>query len=260
MFFPSTPNPAPPTQSMPDLHSQNTDTERIETLLHQLRNPLTAIATFAKLLDKRRQPDDPDGWIVERIEQECQHMRSLLERFEDGDVSQGVETESESNHPSSHVSLKSFVKELWPTYAALAAERRIEALLEDSLGSATAVTSNPLGLREAIDNLMDNALKYTPAGGTVVLAVAEGGDTITVQVKDTGPGIAQPDLAQIFQRHFRVEGERPGHGLGLAIARDVVTGMGGTLTVESAVGQGTEFTIQLPISRVADCSGVERSG
>ncbi|MEM9569030.1 MAG: HAMP domain-containing sensor histidine kinase [Cyanobacteria bacterium P01_E01_bin.34] len=244
---------------MPDLDSHNTDTERIETLLHQLRNPLTAIATFAKLLDKRRQPDDPDGWIVERIEQECLHMRSLLDRFDGGNVSQVVEAGTESSLPPSHASLKTFVKDLWPTYAALASERRIEAILEDSLGPATAVTTNQLGLREAIDNLMDNALKYTPAGGTVVLAVAEEGDTITVKVKDTGPGIAQPDLSQIFQRHFRVEGERPGHGLGLAIARDVVTGMGGMLTVESTVGQGTEFTIQLPILRVADSSGIERS-
>ena len=237
---------------MPDSHSPNTDSERIETLLHQLRNPLTAIATFAKLLDKRRQPDDPDGWIVERIGQECQHMRSLLDRFEDGDISQSAEGESEQEGSDLGVSLKTFVKELWPTYAALAAERGIEAILEDSLGPAITVAPNPLELREAIDNLVDNALKYTPVGGTVVLTATEEGDTIAIQVRDTGPGIARANLSQIFQRHFRVDGEQPGHGLGLAIARDLVTGMGGELTVASVVGRGTEFTIRLPLSTLVE--------
>ena len=233
---------------MPDLQSPNTDSERIETLLHQLRNPLTAITTFAKLLDKRRKPDDPDGWIVERIERECQHMRSLLDRFEVDESSPSEEIESGQKQHVSSLSLKRFLNELWPTYAALASERGIEALLEDSLSQSTVVELNPLGLREALDNLMDNALKYTPAGGTVVLAAGEEGDTIALQVRDTGPGIADTDLSQIFRRHFRVEGNRPGHGLGLAIAQDLVTRMGGKLTVESAVGQGTEFTIQLPVS------------
>ncbi|MGK7910916.1 MAG: sensor histidine kinase [Synechococcus sp.] len=239
---------------MPDLHSPNTDSERIETLLHQLRNPLTAITTFAKLLDKRRPPDDPNGWIVERIAQECLHMRSLLDRFEKGDNSQFAEDES-GHESAARLSLKSFVKDLWPTYATLAAERGIEALLDDSLSPTTTVDPSPLGLREAIDNLMDNALKYTPVGGTVAIAAVEEGDTVALRVKDTGPGIAPTDVSQIFQRHFRVEGERPGHGLGLAIAQDLVTGMGGELTVDSVLGQGTEFTIRLPLSKLAERSG-----
>ena len=241
---------------MPDLHPPTTENERIETLLHQLRNPLTAIATFAKLLDKRRPDDDPDGWIVERIAQECQHMNSLLDGFEDSDVDLSTGNESEQETSPSSWSLKTLVNDLWPTYAALAAEQGIDASLEDALSATTTVAatdaSNALGLREAIDNLMDNALKYTPTGGTVVLSASEEGDTIALRVKDTGPGIASTDLSQIFQRHVRLDGDRPGHGLGLAIARDLVTSMGGELTVESELGEGTIFTIRLPVAALVE--------
>ncbi|MGK7909142.1 MAG: sensor histidine kinase [Synechococcus sp.] len=234
---------------MPNLQPPKTNSERIETLLHQLRNPLTALNTFAKLLDKRSPSDDPNRWILERIERECNHMRSLLDRFEiDAELAPSSDADAAANRASSKIelALKPFLEELWPTYATLAQECAIEARLDVELEPQSAVTVNPLGLREAIDNLMDNALKYTLAGGTVTLAAREEEDKIAIQVGDTGPGIASSDLPQIFDRHFRVEGSQPGQGLGLAIARDLVTDMGGELTVQSRLGHGTEFTIRLP--------------
>ena len=229
---------------MPNLQSSHTNNERIETLLHQLRNPLTALSTFAKLLDKRSHPDDPNRWIVERIERECQHMRLLIDRYEEGDSSPSLPTQSQ---PLPQQSLPIFLQELWPNYETLARDRGIHASLEiDPACETIDIRHNPLGLREAIDNLMDNAIKYTPAGGSVALTARAEKDTIALQVRDTGPGVAAADLARIFERHYRVEGSQPGHGLGLTIARDLVAQMGGEVTVESDVGQGTEFTIRLP--------------
>ena len=229
---------------MPNLQSSNTNSERIETLLHQLRNPLTALSTFAKLLDKRSHPKDPNRWIVDRIERECQHMQLLIDRFEDGESQPPLNALSPT---ASRQSLGDFLKELWPTYEALARDRGVRASLDiDAFCETIEPEFNPLGLREAIDNLMDNAIKYTPPGGTVSLSARTEGDTIALRVRDTGPGVAAADLARIFDRHYRVDGSQPGQGLGLTIARDLVAEMGGEVTVESVLGQGTEFTIRLP--------------
>ena len=233
-----------PRTSMPNLRSSNTNTERIETLLHQLRNPLTALSTFAKLLDKRGHPDDPNRWIVERIERECQHMQLLIDRYEGEGGFPSLPTQSQ---PLPQQSLPTFLQELWPNYETLARDHGIHASLEiDPVCETIDMRHNSLGLREAIDNLMDNAIKYTPPGGTVTLTAQVEGDTIALQVRDTGPGVAAADLARIFERHYRVDGSQPGQGLGLTIARDLVAQMGGEVTVESNLGRGTEFTIRLP--------------
>ena len=226
--------------SMPQSEADSSD--RVETLLHQVRNPLTALTTFAKLLEKRTDPADPNLWIVERMQRECQLMQALLAEFEmDGD------RDEKHSQSEQSLDLTEFLQAIWPTYRTLAADRQIEAIANWNLPDRCPVAIDALTLRQVLDNLMDNALKYTPAGGRVTVA-AEGvaGDRIAIQVSDTGPGIAAEALQQIFERHYRVGEDRPGHGLGLAIARELVSRAGGNLTASSEVGRGTTFTIELP--------------
>ena len=105
---------------------------------------------------------------------------------------------------------------------------------------------DPVRLREVLDNLVANALRYTPAGGTVTVAgvrAPDGGLTLTVT--DTGAGIAPEALPHIFDRFFKTPDSR-GTGLGLAIARNLVEAHGGTLTVESEVGRGTRMRAEIP--------------
>jgi signal transduction histidine kinase len=241
-----------------DLHP----TDAIDTLLHQLRNPLTALGTFTKLLQKRIPPDDANQWLVEHIDRECQHLQSLLVQFEQ----QRYSPADGSAPVKQSCQLSSFLNSLWPTYRALAAERGIQLQSDWRFPSdLPPLVADPLALREALDNLMDNALKYTPSGGTAILMakvdVAEatnGG--IEIQIRDNGPGIAAADLPHIFDPYFRGNGirsgekllgdegdrVREGRGLGLAIARDLVQRMGGELEVCSQLGKGTTFTIHLP--------------
>jgi signal transduction histidine kinase len=114
-------------------------------------------------------------------------------------------------------------------------------------------------IREMLLNIVTNAIKYTPRGGSIVLALEEKADAVTFTVRDTGIGIAAGDLPHIFERFWRADparsrtGDRPGVGLGLAIAKWIVEAHGGSIMVQSRPGRGTMFIIRLPKAR-ADVS------
>ena len=106
-------------------------------------------------------------------------------------------------------------------------------------------------LERVLDNLLGNAVKYSPEGGCVRLQISAGGDSATVVVQDQGLGIPVEDLPHVFEpfrRGGNVVGRITGIGIGLASAQRIVERHGGTLTVESTPGQGSTFTIRLPLS------------
>jgi two-component system sensor histidine kinase BaeS len=106
-------------------------------------------------------------------------------------------------------------------------------------------------LRQVIGNLMSNALRYTPPGGTIGLHGESDGERVRIQVSDTGKGIAEQDLPHVFDRFYRADPARDreagGSGLGLAIARALVEAHGGTIEVQSTVGKGTVFTVCISV-------------
>jgi len=107
-------------------------------------------------------------------------------------------------------------------------------------------------IRQLLLNLVTNAIKYTPAGGSVSLELVDTGAAVMVTVSDTGIGIAPGDLPHVFDRFWRADlartrtGDRPGFGLGLAISRWIVEAHGGTIVVQSRSGRGSTFTVTLP--------------
>lgn len=116
------------------------------------------------------------------------------------------------------------------------------------------VSGDPDRLRQLLLNIVTNAIKYTPRGGTVSIGLECRGDQVAVTVDDTGVGIASVDVPFIFERFWRADrarsrGERGGLGLGLSIAEWIAQAHGGTITVASRIGRGTTFTVQLPLLR-----------
>jgi len=114
---------------------------------------------------------------------------------------------------------------------------------------------DPVQLQQVFTNLLSNALKFTPPGGEVQVIVKEDGGEAVITVKDTGIGISREDLPHIFERFYQADlpSVRAGHGTGIGLAhtQELVKLMGGTITVESSPGEGSRFTIRLPIRRTA---------
>ncbi|MGH2389739.1 MAG: sensor histidine kinase, partial [Chloroflexota bacterium] len=125
------------------------------------------------------------------------------------------------------------------------------------------VRADPDRLEEVVANLLDNAAKYTPPGGEITCTLRVEGGWAILEVRDTGIGIHPDDLPHIFERFYRadrahgrseleavagVKQSVPGSGLGLAIARQIVEDEGGTLTVESTLGEGSRFIVRLPLT------------
>ena len=132
------------------------------------------------------------------------------------------------------------------------AARQITTMLaEDS--EAVIIEGDPSGLQRLFNNLVDNAIKY---GGTARVRVSRDGEVAVVQIDDAGPGLRGDELLRVFEPFYRsrsaVARERPGTGLGLAIIERVVTRHGGTVEVESVLGEGTTFRVWLPAAPHAD--------
>jgi signal transduction histidine kinase len=112
------------------------------------------------------------------------------------------------------------------------------------------VKLDPERMDQVFNNLVANALRYTPQGGRIVLSAAAAGGKMQFQVQDSGSGIRPEDLPRVFDRFYRGDPARPQNGesgLGLAIAKSIVEAHGGSIQVESPPGQGAVFTITLPL-------------
>ena len=251
--------------------------DRLDNLLHQLRNPLTALRTFGKLLIKRILPGDSNAKLAQSILAQSDRFQALLEQFEaesklttiDSTVSNNfvplLETKDSLDRSSfllpssttelSPVDLSQIIEPLLTTARAIATERKID-LVDCIPSKIPQVMGDFSALREILNNLLDNALKYTPAGGKVRLELKQTATMLGIAIADTGSGIPSEDRERIFERHYRgvqAQSNIPGTGLGLAIAKDLVEKMQGTIELISpnnlsADRLGTTFTVWLPIS------------
>jgi signal transduction histidine kinase len=136
---------------------------------------------------------------------------------------------------------------------AAAQAKRLE-LRFDAPDGVPEITGDATRLTQVLDNLLTNAIKFTPAGGTVTVAVTADDDRIRISVRDTGLGIPADEVPRIFERFFRASTTTAvaGTGLGLPIAQTIVEAHGGAISVESDVGKGTTFSVDLPVHPADD--------
>jgi signal transduction histidine kinase len=225
----------------------------LSTLLHQLRNPLTAMRTLAQLLMRRILPEDPNQKFVQSLLSEARHMQELLAEVDGFRPAAILEANPDrlllpsAKFTLSAIDLMEILEPLINSGTAIAQERHLEFVVHipDEL---PLILGNAAALREALGNLLDNAMKYTVARGQVALNVEVDRNYATVNIRDTGVGIPVEDLPHLFERNFRGKqagGEIAGTGLGLAIALDLVQKMQGEILVSSEEQQGSTFSVRL---------------
>jgi signal transduction histidine kinase len=144
------------------------------------------------------------------------------------------------------VPVDGLLRDMVELYEDAAEERGVR--LSASAGQDLLVRADPQRLRQVLANLVDNAIKYTPAGGEVAVSGARAGDEVAIHVRDTGVGIAPEDLPYVWERLYRGggQGREPGLGLGLSLVKAIVEAHHGRAEVESAPGRGSTFTVRLP--------------
>ena len=200
---------------------------------HELRTPLTSLRTNLELL-ARGQPTDASerGMVLHDLVGQIERLSTLVADLID------LARDEETELPIEDVRLDQVVED------ALAGVRgRYPKVLFTVSSLPTTITGVRSRVARAVTNLLDNAGKWSPAGGTVEVAVADG----EVSVRDHGPGVAPEDAPHVFDRFWRASNARhlPGSGLGLAIVKDVAEKHGGTVTLEPATGGGAHFRLRL---------------
>lgn len=234
-------------------HLERVRRDFVTNIGHELRTPLASIKLLAETLNTAIY-DDPEsaGEFLRRISVEVdgltQLVRELLElsRIESGQVALNL----------GPIAVRDLLVQAQDRLSALAQRAGI-TLRVDAPESLPPAYADPSRVEQVLVNLVHNAIKYTPPGGTVTLRAESCGGSLCVSVADTGVGIPPEDLPRIFERFYKVDKARTsnrdrdgGTGLGLAIAKHIVQAHGGQIWVESALDKGTTFYFTLPVGEL----------
>lgn len=226
--------------------------EFVGLISHELRTPLSSILGYLELMrdDDEHPLSDEQLQYLAVAERNAHRLLRLV-----GDLLFTAQVES-GKFPldSREITLDSIITSAVESASPVADAAGIS--LRAELPEAPAVVhGDPLRLGQAVDNLISNAVKFTPRGGTVTVALDHTATSAVVTVRDTGMGIANSELDQLFSRFFRAttatRNAVPGVGLGLTITKAIVTAHHGEMGVESEEGVGTCFSVTLPLSTVA---------
>jgi PAS domain S-box-containing protein len=219
---------------------------------HELRTPLTSIVGYLELVLEREAGDltDQQERFLGTVERNARRLQRLV-----GDLLFVAQVEAGTlNLERGRAELETIVRDA--VAAALPRAEQLQVTVLVDAEPVPEIEGDPDRLGQLVDNLLSNALKFTPAGGTVTVALRRTVGALELTVADSGIGIPPADQGRLFDRFFRsstaVEREIPGIGLGLSICRAIAEGHDGRIELESTVGQGTTFRVTLPLdARVA---------
>jgi len=236
-------------QQMHDL--KKTDTlrrELVANVSHDLRTPLATLQGYIETLllkDTSLSGEERKDYLKIAI-RHCEHLNKLVsELFELAKL----DSEETIVHRESF-SLEELVQDVAQKFA-LAAQKKDISIITN-IGKELPFVSADIGLIERVlENLIENALRHTPQGGTISLVLTPDNNNVTVQISDTGSGIPQEELPNIFDRFYQVDksrkGQQGGAGLGLAIAKRILNLHGSVIEVRSVINSGSTFSFQLPV-------------
>lgn len=222
----------------------------IAEIMHELKTPLMAITAASELLSRPEIPQSKHGELVGMIKKESNRLskmtRDFLDfaRLESGRMRLARES----------VAVQQIIEEVISISQTQAAARKIEIATEltpdlPKPGSQTAVIGDADRLKQVLLNLVSNATKYNKENGRITIATTSQPTELCISISDTGPGISPEDMDHLFERFYRIPGSESaeGSGLGLSVAQKIVEEHNGRIEVTSQLGEGTTFTVFLPL-------------
>lgn len=224
--------------------------ELIAAIAHELRLPLTAIMGYASalLLDEVEWSREKQLEFIRLIVEESEGMQALLADLLDSAVIEG----EQFNLQLQEVALAPLARAVADEFQVRTPAHRLLAELPLDFPG---VQADPHWIKQVLRNLLDNAIKYSPEGGLVVISGQARAGDVVVRVADQGLGIAPEEIPSLFEKYYRVKTpggvQVPGTGLGLPIARRIIAAHGGRIWVESLPGQGTTVSFSLPRAEAA---------
>ncbi len=218
--------------------------EVVHTVSHDLRSPLTSVIGYTELIARAGTLNENQQDFLKRLQDSVQHITVLINDLLDlGSIEAGLDTRRE------WVQLDGLLRYTLDMLQGQIRSRHIK-VQTNIAESLPALRANPIRLRQVLDNVVGNAIKYSGDNGEVKISIHAEGDQIILQVSDNGPGIPIPDQAHIFDKFYRGHNmdKQEGSGLGLAIVKSIVDAHQGRIWVESNLGQGSTFFIVLPVN------------
>ena len=218
--------------------------EFVHTVSHDLRSPLTSVIGYSELIERAGSLNEQQREFVRRIQESIQHITSLINDLLDiGSLEAGIDTRRE------FVQLEGILRYTIDMLHGQIKAKRLK-IKTDIAPTLPALRANPIRLRQVLDNIVGNAIKYSPTGGEIFISIHAEGDQVILQVTDQGPGIPPADQPHIFDKFYRATNITPdveGSGLGLAIVKTIVENHQGRIWVESTLGKGSSFFIVIPV-------------
>jgi PAS domain S-box-containing protein len=218
--------------------------EFINTVSHDLRSPLTSVMGYSELVERVGPLNKDQHDFLNRLRDGIKHITSLVNGLlELGSVEAGFDTQRE------FVQLEGILHYTLDMLQGQIKSKRLKVHTE-IIQPLPALRANPIRLRQVLDNIIGNAIKYSNVNGEVKIVIRSEGDQIILQVTDEGLGIPPADQQHIFDKFYRgsnIPSEIEGSGLGLAIVKTIVEHHQGRIWVESAAGKGSSFFIVLPV-------------
>lgn len=220
----------------------------IGEFVHEIRTPLSALSAAAHLLKNKRVPEEQKMKMIEILEGEIDALAKMsssfldLARLESGRKQYNVK----------EFDIRDLLVECHDIVENEVEEHQLVLYLEIP-ESLPRIRGDRQQLKQALLNLLNNAIKFNQEGGEIHLQAEADENTITLEIADTGLGIPEDSLSKIFEKFYRVPAHRehvPGTGLGLSVVKQIIQGHGGEINVTSETGQGTTFIIQLPIDLI----------
>jgi signal transduction histidine kinase len=232
--------------------------ELVANVSHELRTPLAVLRAHLESIEAHapahtvRTGEDTEVLVPPETLHALRAESERLERLVDDLFALSRAQEGRLEVQIAPVDVGSIVDEAVELFRPLARREGMIALSATVEPGLPPALADGARLEQILGNLLRNAVRHTPDGGIIAITAAREGDTIAIQVADTGEGMAPEHLERIFERFYRVDDARSrssgGAGLGLALVREMVELMGGTVKVESAPGEGTVFTVRLRVS------------